>query len=162
MIDVWVKAKPQWLLWVATRPGVLTDKELRLFAVFCARQVEHLLVDQRSRDAIAVAEKFANGEATPEELAAARDGAWAATGGAARDAARSASWAAALDAACAAALDAACAAALDAAWAAALDAAWAAASDARAAAWDAASDAARDSQCHWLRKNTTPNFGGKK
>jgi hypothetical protein len=137
MIDVWHKAKPEWLLWVATRPGVLTDKELRLFAVFCARQVEHLLVDQRSRDAIAVAEKFANGEATPEELAAA----WTAARDAARDAGRYAALAAR-----AAASDAAS------------DAAWAA-SD---AAWVAARDAARDAQCDWLRKNTTPNFGGKK
>ena len=75
MVDVWDKANPEWLLWVSTRPGVLTDKELRLFAVFCARQVEHFSVDQRSRDAIAVAEQFANGEATQEELTAARDAA---------------------------------------------------------------------------------------
>ena len=91
MVDVWDKAKPEWLLWVSTRPGVLTDKELRLFAVFCARKVEHFSVDQRSRDAIAVAEQFANGEATQEELTAARDAACAA--------ARDAAWYAALDAA---------------------------------------------------------------
>ena len=87
MADAWTRLKPNWLLWVATRPGVLTDRELRLFAVFCARQVEHLLTDQRSKDAIDVAEKFASGEATTEELALA----W--------DAASSAAWAAAWDAA---------------------------------------------------------------
>ena len=50
MQDAWCKLKPGWLIWVATRQGVLTDKELRLFAVFCVRQVEHLLTDQRSKE----------------------------------------------------------------------------------------------------------------
>ena len=172
MSDVWEKAKPEWLLWVATRPGVLPDRELRLFAVFCARQVEHLLTDQRSLDALTTAERFANGEATLGELAAAWDAACAAAWDAASDAANDAAW----DAACAAAWDAACAAARvgasDAARVGASDAASAAArAAASAAAWYAASDAAwyatraaaRDAamaaQCDWLRKNTNPNFG---
>ena len=101
------------------------DREWRLFAVWCARQVQHLMTDQRSIDALDVAEQFANGRATQAELAAA----WAA----ARDAARTAAWAAASDAA----------------WAAASDAAWdaagaAAGAAARDVAWDAAEDAARD------------------
>ena len=50
------------------------DREKRLYAVWCARQVEHLLTDQRSRDALDVAERFARGRATREEL----DAAWAA------------------------------------------------------------------------------------
>ena len=54
------------------------DKEIRLFAVWCARQVQHLLTDQRSLDVIDVAERYANGEATQDELAAATDAAWAA------------------------------------------------------------------------------------
>ena len=59
------------------------DREIRLFAVWCARQVEHLMKDQRSKNAIDVVERFANGEATQDQLAAARA------------AARAASWAAA-------------------------------------------------------------------
>ena len=59
----------------------------RMFAVRCVRKVEHVLTDQRSRDALDVAERHANGQATDDELdaarAAARDAAWAA----ARDAA---------------------------------------------------------------------------
>jgi hypothetical protein len=43
-------------------------KEWRLYAVWCARQVEHLMTDQRSKDSIIVAERYANGQATDEEL----------------------------------------------------------------------------------------------
>jgi hypothetical protein len=92
--------------------------EMRLFAVDCARSVQHLMTDKRSLDALDVAERFANGLATQTELAVA----WASAGDAAGDAAKAAAWAAA-DAA-----DAARAAADAASWAA-----WAA----RAAAWAA-------------------------
>jgi len=51
------------------------DKELRLFAVWCARQVQHLLTDQRSLDALDVAERFAHDLASEGELRAARDAA---------------------------------------------------------------------------------------
>ncbi|MDR9106291.1 hypothetical protein [Burkholderia multivorans] len=78
------------------------DRDIRLFAVWCARQVEHLMEDQRSKDALNVAERFANGEATEEERAAAWDAAraaaWAAAWDAAGDAARAAAWDAARDA----------------------------------------------------------------
>jgi hypothetical protein len=47
------------------------DRDARLFAVWCARQVEHLMTNQRSKDALNVAERFANGEATEQELAVA-------------------------------------------------------------------------------------------
>jgi hypothetical protein len=104
------------------------DKEIRLFAVWCARQVQHLMTDKRSLYALDVAEQYARGEATNVELRAARAAALAKAGARAGDAARAAQ----------AAGDAARAAA----WAAG-DAAWEAA---RAAAWAAgdAGDAARD------------------
>ena len=133
-------------LWVILRPEMVSDKLMRLFAVWCARQVQHLMKDERSTKALDVAEAFANGMATIEELAAAWDAAraaaWDAAWAAAWAAARAAAWAAAWDAAQAAAQAAAWAAAWDAAQAAALAAAWAAAWDAalaaaRAAAWDA-------------------------
>ena len=54
------------------------DKEWRLFAVWCARQVQHLMTDQRSLAVLDVAERYANGQATIEELIAASDAAWAA------------------------------------------------------------------------------------
>lgn len=78
MSDAWAKLKPEWLIWVATRKGVLTDKELRLFAVWSARQVQHLMTDARSIAALDVAERYAHGQATTQELAAARAAAWAA------------------------------------------------------------------------------------
>ncbi|CAJ9664332.1 putative bacteriophage protein [Burkholderia pseudomallei] len=119
------------------------DRDLRLFAVWCARQVEHLMQDQCSKDALNVAERFANGEATDEERAAARDAARATARATARAAARATARAAARDAARATAR----AAARDAAWATAWGAAWAAAGGAAgAAARAAAGGAALDAQ----------------
>ena len=95
------------------------DREIRLMACDFAESVVHLANDDRSANAIAVSRKYANGEATLEELDTARAAAWSA-------------WSA---------MDAA----WDAAWDA-RDAAWDAARAARAArdaAWDAAR-AARD------------------
>jgi hypothetical protein len=54
------------------------DREKRLFAVWCARRVQHLMTDPRSVQALDVAERFANGTASSAELGAARAAAWAA------------------------------------------------------------------------------------
>ena len=99
------------------------DRVWRLYAVWCARQVQHLMKDPRSIAALDVAQAFASGMATRDQL----ERAWADAGDAAGDAAWAAAWADAGDAA------------RDAAWAAAWDAAKDAA---RAAAWDAARAAA--------------------
>ena len=48
------------------------DRESRLFAVAYARQVQHLMADERSIACVDVAERFANGKATLEELIEAR------------------------------------------------------------------------------------------
>ena len=129
MAAVWDNCpRVDWLLWIAEKIGCTPDERtLRLFAVWCVREtpladgrkVCDLLTDERSKNALVVAEKYATGNATNQELAAAL--------AAARDAARDAAWAAAWDAA----RDAALAAARYAAWAAARDAA-------RDAAWAAA------------------------
>ena len=66
----------------------LTDLQLRLFAVRCARRLEHLMDDPRSVAALDVAERYAHGQATDEELQAACDAAEAA----AWDAEEHASW----------------------------------------------------------------------
>ena len=113
-------------------------REWRLFAVWCARQVQHLMTDPWSIAALDVAERHANGLETDDELAAACAAAWDAS------AAARAACAAAIDAAWAAS-DAASAAASAAAWAAACAAAWDASAAASTAAW-AASAAARAAQ----------------
>ena len=71
------------------------DRDARLFAVWCARQVEHLTNDVRVKNCNDVAERFANGSATKDELEAAW-AAWAAgrAAGAAGRAARAAAGAA--------------------------------------------------------------------
>ena len=47
------------------------DKVWRLYDVWCARQVQHLMTDPRSLNALDVAERHANGQATDEELSTA-------------------------------------------------------------------------------------------
>ena len=132
---------------VSTRRTVLwmfdASRVLRLWGCWCVRNTKladgrttwDLLTDIRSRNAVEVAERFAVGGATREELAAACDAACDAARGAARGAARTAACDAAGDAAGGAAWDAAGDAARDAARTAACDAA-------RGAAWDAAGSAA--------------------
>lgn len=57
----------------------LIDRKLRLFASACVRCVWHLLGDERSRKMVDVAESYADGLATPEQLEAAEVDATAAT-----------------------------------------------------------------------------------
>ena len=69
------------------------DREIRHYMVWCARQVQHLMTDPRSINALDVAEKFADGLATQEELDAARVVARAATFAATYGATCAAAWA---------------------------------------------------------------------
>ena len=73
MHELWRRKdlNPEWRLWIATQPGVFSEKELRLFGCWCVRQIWPLLTDGRSRKAVDVAELFADGKATREELCAA-------------------------------------------------------------------------------------------
>ena len=115
------------------------QREMRLFAVWRARRVQHLITNPHSLAALDVAERHADGQVTDKELAvawaAARDTEWY---DAARDAARGAAWDAAKSAtrsaARAAALNAAKSVMRSAAWDSACDTAWTAALD---EAWDA-------------------------
>jgi hypothetical protein len=59
MVDA-LKASPAW-----------DDGKARLFACWCARQVWNLILDERSRHAVEVAEGFAAGNETEDELASA-------------------------------------------------------------------------------------------
>jgi hypothetical protein len=101
------------------------NREWRLFAVWCARQVQHLITDSRSITAIDVAERFANGDASSDELKSALD------------ASRAAASYAASYAAMVAAMDAA-------SYAARVAASYAASSAARVAASSAALDVQKE------------------
>jgi hypothetical protein len=69
------------ILWLLSRKEFLSVKDLRLFAVWCAREALKFVEnpDERSVNACNVAEKYANGEATKEELLAASDAVYTAS-----------------------------------------------------------------------------------
>ena len=83
-------------IWVVLREEFIDAKTLRLFAVWCAREALKLVEnpDVRSIEACNVAERYANGEATDEELSAAWDAASAAWDAASDTWAARAAWAA--------------------------------------------------------------------
>jgi hypothetical protein len=65
-----------WLACTEPRPmidlllGRASDRKLRLFAVACCRRVGHLLTDHRSRGAVELAERVADGGIPAEQLGA--------------------------------------------------------------------------------------------
>ena len=94
--EVWDSARPDLLIWVATREGVLEDRTLWEFACWCAEQAlpywEAVYQDdKRPQQAIEARRGWLRGEVSDEQLAAARAAAgaaaWAAAGAAAGDAA---------------------------------------------------------------------------
>ena len=65
------------VIWLVCRPEFMPDRDCILFAVWCAREALKLIPepDERSVNACNIAEAFANGLATNEELSTARDAA---------------------------------------------------------------------------------------
>ena len=66
----------EWLACTDPKPmlgflrGKASERKLRLFACACCRRVWHLLADERSREAIRIAERFADGDSSSDELEA--------------------------------------------------------------------------------------------
>ncbi len=77
MKDVWNNCeRGDWLLWLLDKVEYSDFVKLRLIAVACARKAQHLMTDERSINALDVAEAFAKGEATESELNLAWVAAW--------------------------------------------------------------------------------------
>ena len=125
------------IIWLLCHKEFMSDKDLRLFAVWCAREALKLVdkPDQRSVEACNVAERYANGEATEEELDDAADAAAAAARGKGARACNAVE------------------AAWDAAWASAVEAARAAEREAGEASWEAAWATVRKKQLEYLIEN---------
>lgn len=142
MAHAWKTLRPDWLLWVATRPGVLDDRTLRRFAVWCASERECATECPRGIEVLYVEELKSEWYAIGDEWSDARLAAW------------SAAWSAVLTARRDASRRAALAFTRPSRQRAELIAA-------RNAASDAAAVAERTAQAAWLRTNATPNFGGE-
>lgn len=73
--------------------GRVSDRKLRLFACACCRRIGRLLTDERSRKAIAIAEQYADGKVSEQEMDRAAAHAFAAVETANTSATRAAKWA---------------------------------------------------------------------
>jgi hypothetical protein len=87
--------RSDWMAWLLFELGWDDARTMRLYACWCVRQVWHLLTDEHSRNAVEVAERYAAGNATDDELASAWTAAMASAGDAAGGAAWAAAWASA-------------------------------------------------------------------
>lgn len=85
--EVWDKSRIDWLIWLATREGVLKERDLHEFGLFCANQVKHLMKDPRSLAALQAKRDWLDGKIDTVQLNsaaayaadAAADAAYAAT-----------------------------------------------------------------------------------
>src|SRR3954449_1270732 len=84
---------PQGMLAFLRNSGKLSERKLRLFAVACCRRVWHLLTDERSRNAVDIAEQYADGEVSEQEMGRAAAQAFAAAETVKSSASRATRWA---------------------------------------------------------------------
>ncbi len=122
------------------------DKEWRLFAVWCARRVEHLIDTQEDRHLLDQAERYALGLIGEGDLHMAKVAAWGVANDYVKDPAKNAAWNAIWATILPQAWDAAMSTASDAAQAIAWEAYEAASPETIDAVWDEAWDAERSAQ----------------
>lgn len=69
MQDVWQKARPDWLLWVATRCGVLPEESLRRFTAWILEQIRESLNEPALLQALEVCRNWSTtDEATRDRV----------------------------------------------------------------------------------------------
>jgi len=75
MVDFWhdhvvkcPRTPPEAALWIATRPGVLPPRDLLLFSIRCLRSVAPLFSLSSSNTSLALLERYAKSNATPNEI----------------------------------------------------------------------------------------------
>ena len=92
MAALWNRAdiKPEWAIWIATREGVLTDRDARLFACLCADRAVALAASRYAASryaALAASLAAASAASVASAASAACDKDWDAAWDASRDAA---------------------------------------------------------------------------
>ena len=94
MQDILTSAEPpEYRLWLVLRNEFLTDKELQEIAIWCWEKIarpiweQHYPDDKRPHKAVRIKKLWLKGNATDDELGAARAAAWDAARDAAREAA---------------------------------------------------------------------------
>jgi hypothetical protein len=69
MQECWLNVSNlEWLLWMASRPGVLTAKKKAQFGLYCCEMVRHHLTDFRAIAAISIYRRWVESGISVEEL----------------------------------------------------------------------------------------------
>jgi hypothetical protein len=70
--EEWLEQTEPWRLTYAVLSSGISTRKARLAGVACCRQIWHRLPEGRCRQAVEIAERFADGKAGPEDLAGVR------------------------------------------------------------------------------------------
>jgi hypothetical protein len=68
MHDAYNRAESQYLVWAVTRKGIMTQRDCIRFALFCVKQVQDKLTDERSKAVIPALEGWLGGTVGNNEI----------------------------------------------------------------------------------------------